>query len=321
MTIRIGTRGSALAQAQAQEVHAALASRAPGAAAEIIVIKAGGDEGGPHGEGPLPAGSGKGWFVKELEEALLAGRVDLAVHSVKDLPTELPAGLALGAILPRRDPRDVVVTRDRTSLALLPAGARVGASSLRRQAQLRRLRRDLELLSIRGNVDTRLRKLDEGQYDAIVLAGCGLARLGLAARVAQWLEPAQMLPAPGQGALGLEVRADRPDLLAVCARLDDAPSRLAVTAERALLRSLGGGCQVPIAALAALDAAGNLALDGAVFAPDGRRVVRQTLSGAQDDAERIGITLASHLRAKGADRLLFGQHSTQAHAWQASSTS
>lgn len=317
-TVTIGTRGSALAVAQANEVKTALAARVPGVTAELVVIKTGGDEGGPHGEGPLPAAAGKGWFVKELEEALLDGRVDLAVHSVKDLPTELPAGLVLGAVLARRDPRDAVITRDGTPLAQLPAGARVGASSLRRQAQVRRLRQDLEVLPIRGNVDTRLRKLDEGQYDAIVLAGCGLARLGLAARVTQLLEPAQMLSAPGQGALGIEVRADRQDLLAVCARLDDASSRLAVQAERALLRSLGGGCQVPIAALATIDTMGNLTLDGAVFTPEGQRVIRHTLSGAKDDAERIGITLASHLRAKGADRLLFGH---KAHTWPAPSTS
>lgn len=314
-TVNIGTRGSALALAQAREVQTALMS----VASEIVVIKTGGDEGGPHGEGPLPSeGAGKGWFVKELEEALLSGRIDLAVHSAKDLPTELPEGLMLGAVMARRDPRDAVVTRDGKPLASLAAGARVGASSLRRQAQVKRLRPDLELLPIRGNVDTRLRKLDEGQYDAIVVAGAGLARLGLTGRVAQWLEPAQMLPAPGQGALGIEIRADRQDLVTLCASLDDAPSRLAVTAERAMLRSLGGGCQVPIAALAALDAAGNLTLDGAVFAPDGRRVIRQTLSGAQTEAERIGIMLASHLRAKGADRLLFNH---KAQAWQGSSTS
>jgi len=312
--LKIGTRGSALALAQAREVQQLIAQRAPGTATEIVVIRTAADEGGPKGDAIVP--EGKGWFVKELEEALLDGRVDLAVHSAKDLPTDLPAGLTLGAVLPRRDPRDAVVTRDGRPLADLPAGARVGASSLRRQAQVRRLRKDVEPMTIRGNVDTRLRKLDEGQYDAVILAGCGLERLGLASRITERLAPREMLSAPGQGALGLEVRADRPELAALCAALDDAPSRLAVQAERAMLRSLGGGCQVPIAALATIDDMGNLTLDGAVFTPEGQRVIRQTLSGAKADAERIGITLASHLRAKGADRLLFGQKSMQAQSWR-----
>jgi len=319
--LKIGTRGSALAVAQATEVKAVLEQRVPGTTAELVVIRTSGDETAPFppsaaGEAPLP--SVKGMFVKELEEALLDGRVDLAVHSVKDLPTELPAGLMVRAVLARRDPRDAVITRDGQPLERLPAGARIGASSLRRQAQVKRLRRDLEVLPIRGNVDTRLRKLDEGQYDAVVLAACGLLRLGLEPRITQRLEPREMLPAPGQGALGVEVRADREDLRAVCAALDDAVTHAAVRAERAMLRSLGGGCQVPIAALATLDGLGNLTLDGAVFSPDGLRVIRQSLSGAQGEAERIGITLASHLRAKGADRLLFGH---KAQAWRAPSTS
>lgn len=309
--LKIGTRGSALALAQAREVQALIAQRVPGATAEIVIIKTAGDEGGPKGDAVLP--EGKGWFVKELEEALLDGRVDLAVHSAKDLPTELIPALALGAVLPRRDPRDAVVTRDGQPLTQLSPGARIGASSLRRQAQLKRLCRDAEVLPIRGNVDTRLRKLDEGQYDAIILAACGLERLGFDARIAERLATRDMLPAPGQGALAIEVRADREDLRPLCAALDDAASRQAVSAERALLRSLGGGCQVPIGALATIDASGNLTLEGAVFSVDGLRAIRQTLTGPRQDAERIGITLASHLRAKGADRILFGQ---KASTWQ-----
>ena len=327
-TVRLGTRGSSLAVAQANEVKGTLEARLPGTTVELVIIKTTGDEAAPFSGDLTPSqprraglnlpygGSetgSKGMFVKELEEALLDAKVDLAVHSVKDLPTELPAGLSLGAVLPRRDPRDAVVSREGRSLDQLPTGARVGASSLRRQVQAQRLRRDLELTPIRGNVDTRLRKLDEGQYEAIILAVCGLERLGLASRIVQRLEPVQMLPAPGQGALGIEVRADREDLRAVCAVLDDATARATVTAERAMLKALGGGCQVPIAALATIDGSGNLTLDGAVFAPDGLRVIRQSLSGPLADAERIGATLASHLRAKGADRLLFGQ---KAQTWR-----
>ena len=307
--VRIGTRGSALARAQANEVAQAIAARRPGTTTELVIIKTSGDD-FTRGSAETVPDDVKGLFIKELEEALCDGRIDLAVHSVKDLPTELPEGLMLGAVLARGDARDAIVTRTGQSLAQLPAEARVGASSLRRQAQIKRLRRDVGVVAIRGNVDTRLRKLDEGQYDAIVLAACGLQRLGLGARATQILEPAQMLPAPGQGALGIELRADRAgvtDVGELCAALDDAPTHAAIRAERALLRSLGGGCQVPIAALAALDEHGNLTLDGAVFTPDGLRVIRQTLSGPREEAERIGITLASHLRAKGADRLLFGQ--------------
>ena len=316
MTLKIGTRGSALAQAQAREVQQAVAQRRPGTMTELVIIKTTGDEfsGGLTPEwGQTPSESVKGLFVKELEEALLDGRVDLAVHSVKDLPTELPAGLSLGAVLTRRDPRDAVVTplRGGQRIDQLPAGARVGASSLRRQAQVKRLWREATLTPIRGNVDTRLRKLDEGQYDAVILAACGLERLGLGHRIAQRLAIRDMLPAPGQGAIGVEVRADRENLRPLCVALDDEATRRAVTAERAMLKALGGGCRVPIAALATVDASGTLTLEGAVFAPDGLRVIRESLAGAQEEAERIGVTLASHLRAKGADRLLFGQKAQQ----------
>lgn len=330
--VRIGTRGSALALAQATEVKVALEQRLPGTTAELVIITTSGDDATRGSADTLP-GDVKGVFVKELEEALLDATVDVAVHSVKDLPTELPDGLTLGAIVSRRDPRDAVATPLRVEgpegvpprgitrdvLRDLPAGARVGASSLRRQAQVKRLRRDVELVPIRGNVDTRLTKLDRGEYDAVIVAACGLMRLGLEARIAQRLEPAQMLPAPGQGALGIELRADRDDLRAVCAALDDPATRAAVSAERALLKALGGGCQVPIAALATIDASGNLTLEGAVFSPEGLRGIRQSLSGAHTEAERIGATLASHLRAKGADRLLFGQKAQPWYAGQSTS--
>ena len=328
MVLRIGTRGSALALAQARQVVAALTARLPGTEAELVVITTRGDDGviaqaaGGVAGGPPP--SEKGLFVKELEAALLEGRIDLAVHSVKDLPTDLPPGLVLGAVLAREDPRDAVVTPRRAgdsvgggvapvdglrrdALRDLPAAARIGAGSLRRQAQLKRLRRDVEVIPIRGNVDTRLRRMDEGQYEAVVVAACGLHRLGLTARVAQWLDPRQMLPAPGQGAVGVERRADRTDVQQVCAALDDPATHQAIRAERALLRGLGGGCQVPIAALATGDGQGGLTLEGAVFSPEGLRMIRQTISGPAAEAERLGIALASHLRARGADRLLFGQ--------------
>ncbi|MBI3322689.1 MAG: hydroxymethylbilane synthase [Candidatus Omnitrophica bacterium] len=318
--LRIGTRGSKLALAQAGLVKEALERAHPGLVCELVTIRTSGDAVSA-GEKPetrtghnVPgtelrsddAAAMKGLFVKELEEALLEGKVDLAVHSAKDMETDLASGLAVAAVLKREDPRDALVARNGGGLKTLAAGAKMGVSSLRRAAQLKRLRRDLEFVEVRGNVDTRLRKLEEGQADALVLAAAGLIRLGLGARISESLDPAQFLPAPCQGALALEARADRADVAEAVKPLEDAGARAEFEAERALLKALGGNCRVPVGALArTVD--GNLTLEAVVLSPDGLKAVRKSVSGSRASAARLGRELASHLRAAGADRLLYGQ--------------
>jgi len=288
-TLRIGTRGSPLALVQAEITRAALAAAWPELAAAdaiaIVPIRTSGDR---IQDRTLAAAGGKGLFTKEIEEALLAGSVDLAVHSMKDVPTWLPAGLAIAAILPREDPRDVLIARAGVrSIAALAAGAVVGTASLRRQAQVLAARPDLVVRPLRGNVDTRLAKIAAGEADATLLALAGLKRLGLEARAAAILEPEEMLPAVAQGAIGIEIRAaDQPTARFVAA-LDHAPSATRVAAERALLARLDGSCRTPIAALATLDGA-RLRLDALVAAPDGRAVWRATREGAAADAARLG---------------------------------
>lgn len=306
MRVEIGTRGSALAMAQAGLVKAALEKRHAGLTCELVVIKTTGDDFSAGEKSAPGAGTAalKGLFVKEIEEALLDGRIDLAVHSVKDMESDLPQGLTLAAVMRREDPRDALVSRQGQPLQELPAGARVGASSLRRQAQLKRLRRDLEFVPIRGNVETRLKKLGAGEYDAIVLAACGLARLALSGRVTEYLPLDQVLPAPGQGALGIEIRADRKEMEDLVRAVDDEPSRQAVEAERAFLRALGGSCRVPVGALGVVQGEA-LRLAGVVLSPDGLKSVRKELSGPRKDPQRLGGELASRLRAVGADRLLY----------------
>jgi hydroxymethylbilane synthase len=294
MKLTIASRGSQLALWQARWVEARLT--ALGHECLIEIIKTTGDK---ITDAPLARIGGKGLFTKEIEEALLDGRADLAVHSLKDLPTELPEGLTLAALPPREDPRDAVIGR---KLADLAQGAAVGTSSLRRGAQLRRLRPDLRIESIRGNLDTRLRKLDEGQYDAIVLASAGLRRLGWEGRIAELLPVETMCPAAGQGALAIETRVSDAAQDA-CAALDHADTRAAVTAERAFLRSLGGGCQVPIGAYASA-AGATLRLSGIVITPDGAEHVSGVRSGAASDAEAIGAALGAELLERGARALL-----------------
>ena len=251
---------------------------------------------------------GKGVFTKELEEALLDGRIDLAVHSLKDLPTRLPENLSIAAITEREDARDALVLRsgfeiESPSIARLPAQAVVGTSSPRRLAQLKYLRPDLEVKDLRGNVDTRLRKLDEGQYDAVILAAAGLRRLGLQERISAYLEPAEMLPAVSQGALGIETRAGDVETIALLLPLDHAQTRAACLAERALLRGLGGGCQLPIAAHAFVHEE-YLRLDGLVASVGGEMLIREMIEGRREDAAQLGQTLAESLLAKGAASLL-----------------
>jgi hydroxymethylbilane synthase len=294
MMLVIGSRGSQLALWQARWVQARLAER--GCESRIEIIRTTGDK---ITDVPLAKVGTKGLFTKEIEEALLEGRADLAVHSLKDLPTELPAGLALAAVPEREDPRDAMVG---ARLADLPAGARVGTSSLRRAAQLRKLRPDLQIESVRGNLDTRVRKLDEGRYDAIVLAAAGLKRLGWGARISEVLEPEVMCPAVGQGALAIETREDSA-AREICAGLEHAPSRAAVAAERGLLAALGGGCQVPIGAHARVSG-GRLRLAGVVASPDGAELVRAESEGPAAEAERLGAELGARLLEQGGRRIL-----------------
>jgi hydroxymethylbilane synthase len=311
----IGTRGSALALWQAEHVRQLLRERT-GADAAIVVIKTTGDR-----EADLPFGQvgTKGMFLKELEDALREGRVDLAVHSLKDVPTEMPAGLTLAAFLEREDVRDALVSRSGEKLSALPLGARVGTSSLRRQSQLRHYRADLEVAELRGNVDTRLAKLDRGDYDAIVLAKAGLDRLGLRERITEIVPVEISLPAAGQGALTIEVRADDAELLERLKKIDHAETRAAVSAERALLAALGGGCQIPIGAWARIEPSRSkddqLVLDAAVLSPDGSDCLRKQAAGRADRPEELGRSLAAALIANGADRILGATNpGGQAHA-------
>jgi len=290
----IASRGSQLALWQARWVERQLVEA--GRACRIEIIKTTGDK---ITDVPLAQVGTKGLFTKEIEEALLDGRADLAVHSLKDLPTELPAGLVLAAVPVREDSRDALVGR---RLADLPRGAKVGTSSLRRSAQLRQNRPDLVIEAVRGNLDTRLRKLDEGRYDAIVLAAAGLKRLGWGDRIAELLPPEVMCPAVGQGALAIETRETGAGREA-CAALDNAATHAAVTAERAVLAALGGGCQVPIGAHATVTG-GRLRIRAVVASPDGAEVVRGESEGPSAEAARIGADLGAELLGRGARRIL-----------------
>ena len=299
-SLRLGTRGSPLALAQSRQVATALEASHPGLRVDLTVIRTSGDR---IQDLPLAKVGGKGLFVKEIEEALLQGRIEVAAHSMKDLPASLPPGLTLGAIMVREEAGDVLVARQARSLEELPPGARIGTSSLRRQAQLLHRRPDLCVLPLRGNVDTRLRRLTEGTLDAIVVAAAGLKRLGLRPEGAIPLPLEVSLPAPGQGALGLEIREGDPATAAVVATLDDRMSRIAVTAERAFLRRLGGSCQIPIGAYGRVEG-DALILTGLVASPDGKALVRDTLTGPALEAESLGMGLAERLLAQGADRIL-----------------
>ena len=285
---------------QTQIVQVRLEERFPGHNFVTKTIKAKADR---DPEVPLVALGGEGIFVKELEAALLDREIDLAVHSLKDLPVETTPGLRIAAVTEREDPRDAFISRSGKTLAQLPAGARVGTSSPRRRSQLLFQRRDLEVADIRGNVDTRLRKLDEGRYDAIVVAAAGLIRLGLEERITQYLSPGEMLPEPGQGALAVETRDGDQMILGVVETMNDPLSRACVEAERAFLQALGGGCRVPIAAHAEVhqDA---LTLTGAVIAVDGSRRVRGSATGSFLEPVSLGKSLADQLIAQGAQEIL-----------------
>jgi len=299
----IATRESALAMWQARHVQGRLAALYPRASVELLGLTTQGDQ---ILDRPLAAIGGKGLFIKELEVAMAEGRADLAVHSLKDVPMELPAGFALAAIAAREDPRDAFVSNRFAALAALPAGAIVGTSSLRREAQLRERHPGLDVRPLRGNVNTRLRKLDEGQYDAIILAAAGLKRLGFGERIRDLIDPGDSLPAPGQGALALECRADRPDVVAALAPLVDVSTTLAVTAERAFSRALSGSCHTPLAAHAAWRE-GVLWLRGLVASQDGREVMRGERESPAVDAagaDALGHALAGEFLARGAARFI-----------------
>jgi hydroxymethylbilane synthase len=301
--LRIGTRGSALAIWQANHVRERLAQLS-GVEAELVRIRTSGDNFATASIAQLNAQTGlKGVFIKEIEDALLAGTVDLAVHSMKDVPTEVPAGLVFAAITKREDARDCLISRNGRSLQHLPPGARIGTSSLRRQAQLLHFRSDLELADLRGNVDTRLKKLAGGDFDAIILAMAGVNRLGASGQITQVLGMEVMLPAVGQGALGIEVRADDRVTAQFAAFLNDTETPACVTAERALLRELEGGCQVPLGAFARQQAS-EIILQAAVFSPDGKEFVRGEERGPASAAEEIGERLARNLIERGAGRIL-----------------
>ncbi len=298
--IRIATRESLLALWQADYVATALKSAHPGLEVEIIKMKSKGDK---ILDVPLAKVGGKGLFTKELEEGLLAGDADIAVHSMKDVPMELPEGLHLPVICPREDPRDAFVSNTYKSFAELPEGAVVGTSSMRRQCQLLAQRPDLEIKFLRGNVQTRLRKLDDGEYDAIILAGAGLKRLELEERITELLDITTLLPACGQGAVGIECRVDDDDVNLMLMALNDNKTQARVLAERAMNRRLEGGCQVPIGGYAELDH-GVIVLHGLVGRPDGSEIISGSVSGFPEAAEELGNVLAEDLLARGAGDIL-----------------
>ncbi|GBG13959.1 hydroxymethylbilane synthase [Novimethylophilus kurashikiensis] len=298
--IVIATRESALALWQAHHIQARLQALYPQTQVEILGMTTTGDQ---ILDSPLARIGGKGLFVKELEQALEDGRADLAVHSMKDVPMNLPEGFALAAIGEREDPRDAFVSNDHANLEALPEGSIVGTSSLRRQSQLMARFPHLKIESLRGNLQTRLRKLDEGQYAAIILAAAGLKRLGLESRIRAYIAPEQSIPAVGQGALGIEIRAGRDDMMALLAPLNHPETAACIIAERAMSRALAGSCQVPLGAFASSEN-GRLNMRGFVASIDGKRMVRAEVSGPESSAEALGGELAQALIVQGADSIL-----------------
>jgi len=297
-SLRIGTRGSALARWQAEFVRSGLARH--GVAAELVIIRTSGDR---DRQSSLRVIGGKSVFTKELEDALVEERIDLAVHSMKDMPVTLPAGLEISAICEREDVRDALISRDGLKLDQLPSGARIGTSSLRRQAQLRHYRGDLEMVDMRGNVDTRLAKLAQGDYHAIVLAKAGLDRLGKSEQISEIMSPEICLPAAGQGAIGIETRKREDEFSPAVRKLSHHLSRVAVEAERTVLAGLEGGCQVPIGAWARMES-GSLRIDARVLSADGGESIRESRTGSCENATELGRSVAAALLARGADRLL-----------------
>ncbi len=298
--LRIATRKSPLALWQANHVADQLRRQHPGLKVSLLEMTTAGDR---FLDGPLSAAGGKGLFIKELEQSLIDGRADLAVHSMKDVTIDLPEGLTISVLLRREDPRDALIAPPGTTLAGLPAGARVGTSSLRRQSQLRGLRPDIEVTDLRGNVGTRLAKLDRGEYDAIMLAAAGVKRLELSERVSEYIATDIMLPAVGQGVIGVETRRNDPVVTPLIESLNDPGAEICLAAERAISRRLYGGCMLPIAGHAVLDA-DQIHVRGLVARVDGGEILRASHSGPAADAEPVGLAVADDLLAQGADRIL-----------------
>lgn len=299
-TLKIGTRGSKLALWQANWVKSALNTRHPSLSVDLVIIKTKGDK---ILDVPLAKVGGKGLFVKEIEEALLNGRIDLAVHSMKDMPSEIPKGLCIGAIPERENPQDVLISKKGLLLSQLEPGARIGTSSLRRAAQLLRARPDLRVFPLRGNLDTRLKKLETENLDAIVLAAAGVKRLGLENRITEFLDENIMLPAVGQGALCIEIRQNDPEVAPMVAKLEHRQTRTIIMGERAFLNRLEGGCQVPIAAHGKIDNT-RFTLCGLVATVDGKTLIKETFSGPEGSSETIGVELADHLVSLGAKTIM-----------------
>ncbi|NOS79737.1 MAG: hydroxymethylbilane synthase [Nitrospira sp.] len=296
----LGTRASKLALQQSEWFQAQVQAVAPDITVTLTRIQTSGDK---IVDVPLAKIGGKGLFVKEIEEALLSGEIDFAVHSMKDVPTQLPDGLEILCVPPREDARDALISRTGCRFQELPVGARVGSSSLRRQSQFLHARPDLRIEMLRGNLDTRLKKLKDGQFDAIILAAAGLRRLGWTEEITEYLDPQLCLPAIGQGALGIEGRSNDQFVHSILSRLTHPPTQVAVTAERALLHRLEGGCQVPIAAYATLTN-DQVRLEGLVASVDGKTVIRDAVQGTRAEAQALGTRLAERLLARGADKIL-----------------
>jgi hydroxymethylbilane synthase len=300
--IRIATRKSELALWQAKHVAARLEALSAVTRVSLVPLSTRGDE---ILDRSLQKIGGKGLFIKELEVAMQAGDADIAVHSMKDVPAEMPEGFTIAAVLERANPTDAFVSASGTDFIDLPAGAQIGSSSLRRQAQLRARRSDIDVVPLRGNVNTRLRKLDDGEFDAIILASAGLERLGLASRITAQFDPSEMLPAAAQGVVGIECLAAREDLVSVLSELQDPVSLLTTTAERAVAARLDANCQSPVASYATI-ADGQMTMTALVASEDGARVIRESRQGAADDAGRLGTAVAESLLANGAAELLSG---------------
>ena len=300
MNFKIGTRGSKLALTQTNFVAEKIKKLMPEAEIEICVIKTSGDI---MQDVSLLTIGGQGVFVKELEEALLSNKIDLAVHSMKDVPGETPEELMFAAILPREDVRDVLVSRDNIKMEFMPKGAKIGTGSQRRGAQIKAMLSDVNIVPLRGNIDTRLKKIETENLTGVILAAAGMKRMGLAEKITQFLPVETMLPAVGQGALGLQIRKCDVDLAKICAPLNDVTTATEIAAERSFLRGLGGGCSLPIAALGKLEK-DRLSLEGMLAAPNGSTMIREKISGAKEEAEELGKKLAEIILEKGGRRLL-----------------
>lgn len=298
--MKIGTRGSKLALTQTNFAADKLRKAMPDADIEICIIKTGGDI---MQDVSLLTIGGQGVFVKEIEEALLSNKIDLAVHSMKDVPGDVPEGLMFSAILPREDVRDVLVARDNVKMEFMPKGAKIGTGSQRRGAQIKAVMPDVNIVPLRGNIETRIKKIETENLTGVILAAAGMKRNGLAEIITQYLPVEMMLPAVGQGALGLQIRMTDVDLAKTCALLNDETSAAEIAAERAFLRGLGGGCRLPIAALGKLDGR-MLTLEGLIAAPNGSTVIREKISGTKDEAEELGKKLSDIVLEKGGRRLM-----------------